>query len=171
MYAASEFSGPISITSITFYNTEDVPGNIQEGTYTFRLSTSPLTVATMDFTDFAANVGADEALFAVADLSGSAFPSFSILGGPFVYDPADGDLLLDITVTYGVESPAVFLDSRSGTAGGAFSRYHNYGAAFADWGLVTGFNEAGGAIPEPSTLLLIPTAMVGLAFLRRRAAL
>lgn len=169
MYSASAFSGPISINSITFYNTAYSPGTIVEGTYIFRLSTSPLTVLTIDTTSFAANVGADEALFALAFLSGPAYPSFTVSGTSFAYDPSKGDLLMDITASYS-GSGSVFLDSRNNGSGtGIVSRYHNYGCCFEGWGLVTGFN-VGGAVPEPATVALIPAGLAGLMYLRRRRA-
>ena len=55
---------------------------------------------TIDPSGFAANIGADEALFADVSLSGSAYPSFTVSGTPFAYDPGKGDLLMDITVTH-----------------------------------------------------------------------
>jgi len=75
-------------------------------------------------------------------LSGAA-PATLVIDGvvPFFYDPSKGNLLLDIVISPGaVFFPLnVFYASRSGTANGIFSRYHNFGSAFIGWGLVTEF--------------------------------
>lgn len=87
MYAASQFSGPITITDITFYGGD----SIATGTYTFSLSTSPLNVFTMSTSSFAANIGSDNALFFSGVLGGPVSGSFTVAGTPFAYNPANGD--------------------------------------------------------------------------------
>ena len=96
------------------------------------------------------------------------FPSFTIPGTPFTYDPANGDLLMDIFVSNS-GNQTVFLDARNGTAAGVFSRMHDFGSEFNDWGLVTGFNAAA-AVPEPSTYVMLVGGLLALAGWRRRSS-
>jgi len=166
VYAASDFAGPMSINDITFYDSM-YPGNLSSGTFSLYLSTTSAAVnglsATMDD-----NLGANNALFGTLVGGIVANPSFTITGTSFAYDPGMGNLLLEIRST-GQSGGSIFLDARNGDAGGLFSRMHNYGGAFAEYGLVTGFNV--GAVPEPGTvaLMLCGLAVTGIAARRRRA--
>lgn len=166
VYAASVFTGPITITDITFYNSKGAPGTISPGTYTFHLSTTSKAVDGLDSV-FANNVGSDDAFFAVLAGGGSAFPSFTVVGTPFTYNPGSGNLLLDMFVTNSTSSGTVFLDSRTGDAGGVFSRMHDFGGGTTGYGLVTGFNESG-AVPEPATYAMLAGGLLLLLAGRRR---
>jgi hypothetical protein len=76
-----------------------------------------------------------------------------ILSTPFTYNPADGNLLMNVGSPEDEELDFLQLDARNGTAVGLFSRAVTPGfgdaASFVGWGLVTGFSTA--SIPEPST--------------------
>jgi MYXO-CTERM domain-containing protein len=180
-YAASNFSGPIQINGLTFYNTQTVAGSIQTANYKIELSTSSMGVNAMSNT-FAANEGADDTVVFNGPLTGATAPSFTIpLSSVFNYNPALGNLVMTITKT-NITGPqgSVFNDARNGSAGAIFSRkYSNSSTTTADnagfdngWGLVTGFDSPAAA-PEPSTFA--PAAIFGLAglvgaYLRRRRA-
>ena len=165
VYSAAGFSGSITITDITFYNTTFTAGTIAPGTYTLHLSTTSAAVDALSST-FASNVGANDALFAVYAGGGSASPSFTIAGTGFTYDSTMGNLLLDIFVANS-GSGTVYLDARNGTAGGIFSRMHDFGTGFEGFGLVTGFNE-GGSVPEPGTYAMIVGGLLVLMAKQRR---
>jgi PEP-CTERM motif len=152
VYAASNFGGPVSISGITFFNTQ-LPGAIFEtANYTFRLSTSNFTVNNLNIANLNANPGPDAKFFATVPLTGLTGSNFTISGVPFPYNPAHGDLLVDITRTgQVVNSSSGHLDTMNGTSGGLFSRAHNYDSAFENFGLVTRFT----VVPEPSTLFLL----------------
>jgi hypothetical protein len=170
-YAASNFSGPVTITGITFFNTE-LPGAVFEtADYTFTLSTSANPVNGLDTVDLNNNPGGDAALFASLNLSGATGASFTIVGTPFLYDPSNGPLLIDITrANQVVGSGTGYLDAMSGTAAGIFSRAHNYDSGFEDFGLVTRLETGDAAVPEPVTLVVWSALFGVAAILRRRFA-
>lgn len=163
VYAAANFSGPVTISGITFFNTV-LPGAVFEtADYSFSFSTSNFTVDNLDTVDLNANPGGDAQAFNTVNLSGLTGSSFTILGS-FNYDPSGGDLLVDITRTNQVVgSGSGFLDAMNGDAGGVFSRAHNYNGGFEGFGLVTRFETASaGVVPEPMTLV-VWSALIGSA--------
>ncbi len=168
VYAASEFSEPLTINNIRFYSTLVTAGFVWPGAYEFHLSTT-LTAVNALVPVFDDNVGPDDALFAVLDGGGSVFPSFTVNGTPFNYDPSDGNLLLDIFVTYngGTVIQEAQLDF-NGAAGGVFSRMHDFGSGFVGRGLVTGFNEGPTDVPEPSSYVMLAGGLLLLLAGRRR---
>jgi hypothetical protein len=87
----------------------------------------------------------------------------TIPGVPFNYNPAQGNLLLDIVVLPGGQRASGNYLARSGDAVGVFSRYHNFGTQSIGYGLVTQFDYV---VPEPSAVSLILASFVLLTFLR-----
>ncbi len=171
-YSSSLFSGPINIGSLTFYDVSDSGQTIDAATYTLRLSTAATGVGSLSST-FADNIGGDAQLFFTGALSGPTAPSFTITGAAFLYEPGQGDLLLDVTKSGG-DSFSAFIDYRSDFAG--FQRVYAFdnaptGAIDNNYGLVTGFGTA--AVPEASTwtMLIAGFCMVGGAMRRRVARL
>jgi hypothetical protein len=106
VYAASAFSGPIDISSLTFfqiYALQQFGGTtaVLSGNYQVSLSTTTRSVNGLS-TDLPSNIGADnKVIFNGALGRTSTAPSFTITASsPFVYDPGAGNnLLLDIVVT------------------------------------------------------------------------
>jgi hypothetical protein len=181
IFAANQFSaltGPAVITQITFRPTanqtafsRNIP-NIQ-----FNLSTTSQTVAGLSST-FASNVGANDTVvrsgsvtFSSASAPGNpkAFDIVVNLTTPFFYNPAAGNLLLDIRtqsvgggasffVDLGTDSSTrlVFADANPNTA---------TTGTVQNAGIVTRFTFV--IAPEPGVLaLLLPS--LGLVGLRRR---
>lgn len=174
VYKSSFFSGPTLITSISFFDS-NYPGAVFEtADYAFTLSTSKYAVDHLNTSDLNDNPGADAALFASVHLAGATGSMFTISAGTgggaaFIYDPSQGDLLVDIVRSNAVAGTGSgYLDAYNGDAGGIFSRAHNFDGGFEGYGLKTGFGTQ--AVPEPSTFLLgaIGTTMVGLIGWRRR---
>lgn len=163
VYASSNFTGLITINDIEFYMNNSPGGNLNSGTYTFSLSTTTVAVDNLDTTNFANNVGSDNALFGTYTLGGAA-PSLLVFNGTsFTYNPANGNLLLDIQANITQEGGS-FYDARNGDASGLFSRAHDFGSGFAGYGLVTGFSTT---IPEPTTLALLGLGLAGMTFSKR----
>ncbi len=166
-YAAIDFSiigSPISITSIDFLGGA---GTLAPSTYTLYFSTITAGIDSLSNVAFDSNRGPDNAFFASLTLSGPAPATLTFTGVPFNYNPANGNLLLDIVVSPGgVDANngygAHYLANSS--ALGVFSRYHNFGSGTVGWGLVTQFDFT---IPEPATPSLLLAAFLVATFLRQ----
>ncbi len=179
VYANTAFPvfAPQSITEIDFFRTSpfnQVPGVLNSGTYTLSLSTTSKSVGNLDLGDFDANLGPDNQVVANAILGGG--PAGSILsfflGTPFVYDPAKGNLLLDIGMTnlsHGT-CPTCFdaYFDIPAFSGGRMSRAFGgptFGASQdTDSALVTRFVT----VPEPAAATLFVMGLLGVYFLRRK---
>jgi hypothetical protein len=181
VYASSDFSGPIIITDLEFYNTRYNSGATQlpNGTWTISLSTTSATPSTITG-DFTSNLGADNAQV----FSGNINQAWTfgdtlqiLLSTPFTYDPAHGNLLMDVvgsgvslaggTTYFDVNSTGNYFTRVICSGGNACSQ----GSTTADYGLVTGFSTGNNAVPEPGTLLLLGTGLLGFACTQRRRLL
>ncbi len=154
VYAHDQFAASLDITEIRFFSNESPGGYLNTGLYEVSLSTSVNPVNALDLTDFDNNIGPDQQAFVSVSLQGEATPvEISFTGAPFHYDPAEGDLLLDIVVTGAshaeFDDPG-FFDARSGTSQGVFSRAGSFGSGFSNYGLVTTF-VGPGAVQPPVT--------------------
>ena len=174
VYAASDFSGTIDITSISFFRTQfgSASDTVTDATYTIKLSYSANGVNALDGTTFSNNVGAGQVTFGTYVFSGVTAGSgitFVQNNSDFVYNPATGPLLLEIDLSgIGTRGTSV-IDAMGADAGGVFSRAQNFNAVTSfnsNYGLVTGFDVS--SVPEPATVTLSGAGLLGLAFLRLR---
>ncbi|MFC1766422.1 hypothetical protein ACFL6U_30630 [Planctomycetota bacterium] len=154
VYAASNFSAPIYVNTVSFFEHH---GEEQTATYDMYLSTSNNPVNALNITNFDSNVGSDNQFFASVTLTGDSLYSgnrltFTGTGPAFMYDPANGDLLVDIHTSNITTSLTGFYFAMNGDAGGLFSRAHNFGSQFLNEGLITEID--GAIVPVPGAVLL-----------------
>jgi len=176
----ASLTGPSSITQIAFRPSVAQGAFTSTATIELRLSTTSMDPDGLS-TTFADNVGIEPEVVYSGTLAISSSASGPVAGPkafdivinfqtPFVYDPSEGNLLIDFrtTATSGVN---FFLDAQS-TAGDQISRVFTpqsptaVGAATgtaATVGLITRFTIA---VPEPSSAAII--ALGGMVLLRRR---
>ena len=170
VYSANSFSGLLSINSISFFT--NLAGSVNFGTFSFYLSTTPLGLNVngtggISNGNFDGNRGLDNALFATLNLQGQDFvvgERLDIVGTPFLYDPSAGNLLLDIRSSISIPSAQyrAYFDARNGDATGLFSRAHDYGSGFTDYGLVTEFNGVTATVPEPGSVAMVGAGLLAM---------
>ncbi len=169
VYDANQFSGTIGINGLTFFKDNKSFGNFTNGTFNFELSVTSKPVNSLDTANFDNNVTGPILSFGSLLLSGGAASTFMVSLTPFMYDPNDGNLLVDIKIPGGTVGGTASFDAYSGNAGGIFSRAHDFGGGFAGYGLKTEFKEIS-TTPEPSTMILLGSGLVGLIGYRVRKA-
>ena len=179
VYASSDFAGPITITNLEFFNTQFDGGStsLPTGTFTISLSTTSAGVGTLSG-DFNANKGGDNTVV----FTGSIAQAWTfgdtlhiVLDTPYTYNPANGNLLMDVVgANVNNGGGTTFFDVHSGNDN-LFQRvYCPFGdpcdvgtVDTAGYGLVTGFST-GGAVPEPGTLVMMGTGLIGVVGVIRR---
>lgn len=165
VYGASAFGGgPIDISALVFYASGNTDAPLLAGTFDVYLSVTDRGVNEISGNAFDANLGFDTRLFAT--LSGGTVVTdgkLVINGSPFHYDPALGNLLLDLRfagVPNGHSGPFfAALAGGSGPLAMPFSRWHDFGSGYDNQGLVTGFRSN---VAEPGTLVLLCAGLAGL---------
>jgi len=166
IYNSPDFSGSINIGSISFYDTLFNNGpNQGVANLNFQLYLATTAQSVPDGT-----IPNNAVLFGNYSLNGGLFAFDSVLsftGVPYLYDPTQGNLEL-ILKTSGGSNPnsGVFtqFDFDSGKTG-VFSRWCGVCGNGQGFGLVTGFETA---VPEPGTLLMMGTGVVGVVGAIRR---
>jgi hypothetical protein len=161
-YANVDFtSRAMTITSISFFNHSPFEGPLPVASFQIFFSVITANIDSLSNTNFDSNDGLDNTLFASVDLNGGPAPFQLVFAGqPFDYNPANGNLLMDIQISNEVSGGGAFYDARSGTATGVFSRYQNFSDGTQGYGLVTQFTFE--PIPEASTMVLLLGGLAGL---------
>lgn len=181
VYTSSQFSGPITITNIEFFNTRDNAraSSMNSGSWAISLSTTSADWNTLSST-FSLNTGSNNTLVFDGSLAQPwTFGDTLTIGlsKPFTYNPSSGNLLMDVVATDvsgGVGQPvSIYFDANGyndanyngNTIMGRVYLIGGVATVNSGYGLVTGFNAA---VPIPGAILLFAPGLVGLAAMRRR---
>jgi len=179
VYLSSAFPAEISIQGLTFFEGQVLNGGKPAGgTYTLSFSYTSLDPGDLSTANPADNIGTGSETFftgvlpALTPQGSGAF--LVITGAPFVYDPADGNLLLTVTIT-NPNNVAPFLILNQAQCGpktfcppgvtlvSSDAYFGTTNGGNTTGGLVTGFDYAPvtSSIPEPASLFLV-VAGIGL---------
>ena len=167
VYSAAAFGGPVVINAVSVFKSQGGP--IDGASYTLNFYSTGAAVNGLS-TDRASNFGTLLGSFGTFALSGQMPDVLTFSGPAFRYDPAAGNLLLDITVAGTAPLGGYNSFFEADVSGTQTSRVfdNSFGAIADPTGLVTSFGT--GAVPEPASWALMITGfgMVG-AGMRRRA--
>ncbi len=172
IYSGALFPGAFPIASIAFpYTLDRMSNQIDPAEYELRLSTTSRAVGGLSTTDLDSNVGTDAVLVFAGLLAGEVPRGGALsftLPVPFTFDPAGGNLLLEVVKRGGVffGDDGIYLDAREGFELSSTVTQSVIGETFArDVGLVTVFADP---VPEPTTMLLFGSGLAAGILSRRR---
>jgi hypothetical protein len=177
VYLNSAFPGAINIDDLTFFQALNNGGVPAGGTFTLTFSYTSAAPGNLDLTNAANNIGSGSEGFFTGTLPAlTADGSLDLLtfaGTPFAYNPADGNLLLTVSVTGSKNTqPYLYLDEASSTAVTS-DAYFGPVKGGNDPGLVTSFEytqPSGIPTPEPGSLLLVLAGIGLIGYQGRRRA-
>lgn len=168
VYTSTAFSGVTNINSISFTNFL-FGGNTITGNYQIFLGYTAAPVGGLS-TNLPGNV-ISESLF--ANFSGGGSGAFTV-NGSFTYDPNIGNLLLEVFATNQANVPNGSgngyndADDTGSVTSRAYCLSGGLGCFADNTGLVTTFGTGTTPIPEPGSLLLLGTGVLGAAGALRR---
>ena len=170
IYDGALFGGAVQFDTITFFADDGVSGTVLNGNYVISFSSTTDAVGS----GYPVTNVANTASFYSGNLGGAIGPSFSVSGANYVFNPANGNLLMDIIVSNqdNVGNGTGNSYNRADYTGIQASRAVDAGAGgtfSGTGGLVTEFNTSP-AVPEPASwaLMIAGFGMLGTAMRRRR---
>jgi hypothetical protein len=186
-FLSSAFSGETTITQFSLFNRSQNDSALMDpATFVISFSTDPNTFGN-DSSTLASNVGADAVVFGTYHLQGTMPDVLTLVGTAFTYNPANGNLLMSITVSSDGSRACPycsFFEADGGTtvvlrnytnSGGtvvnaAGAPVVNFNGTFdGATNLNSGETLGEGSVPEPSSLaLIVPGLAVLIGFVRRR---
>lgn len=179
IYSAGAFSGPITITGVSFAsaNGEGGSGGTFVGAVTISLGTSAQTAANVSDT-YADNQGSDltnvyTGIVTESLTESDVFDLSFNFSAPFTYNPANGDLLFQVTtgaIAYSGTDLYFDADTNSDVSEVFNSSPSSSGSAWPGYGLFTEFTytaQSPTTTPEPSSLPLVVAVLLPAAYLFR----
>jgi hypothetical protein len=179
VYAADAFSGAETIDGLTFYDDEVQNGAIPAGgTFTLSFSYTHFAPNALLTSSPSANSASTNQVFYSGSLPGLTANTLDIVGTPFFYNPADGNLLLTVAVNNPSDNAlTLYLDQSSSTSATTNAYFGAFDGKSIDGGngtggLVTSFTVGSSSVsaPEPGSLLLVLAGAGLIAYKRRRHA-
>jgi hypothetical protein len=172
MYSSSAFSTTTTFSQISFFaDTDFAPALVLSGNYEIIFGTTTDPLGSTYPIGPLSNV---ETFFDGSLPAGSGAGIYSISGASYTYNPADGNLVMEVIATNQANVPngdgnGFFEDDTTGTVMTRAYELIGQGGVNDNFGLVTEF----GAVPEPAAwaLMLAGIAGLGAALRGRRKAL
>lgn len=177
LYSQSSFSGLVDINSISFASASLSSPTTVTYNVTIGLSTTSIQASSLN-TNFKANEGSNFKSVYSGTMTANllANNTFDLLfpTAPFLYDPSQGNLLLDVVVNSAAQSTgnATFLQNNLNQTARVYQQY-GQGTVEVDpnYGLYTrfGVSAATSAVPEPAPLWFLTVGFLALALFRMNA--